>query len=101
MTTGIEGIVAYELIDVTTPQAIEGLHRLIGKMGQMDLYFHSSGIGFQNMVLDEEKELGTIETNCLGMARLVARPVSLSLRIRQRLTLLTFLRSSWFLLLQP
>ena len=71
MTTGIEGVVAYELIDVTTPQAIEGLHRLIGKMGQMDLYFHSSGIGFQNMVLDEEKELGTIETNCLGMARLV------------------------------
>ena len=49
MTTGIEGVVAYELIDVTTPQAIEGLHRLIGKMGQMDLYFHSSGIGFQNI----------------------------------------------------
>ena len=65
------GIVAYEVIDVTSPQAIEGLLRLITKLGQMELYFHSSGIGFQNPSLDAEKELPTIETNCLGMARLV------------------------------
>ena len=65
------GIVAYEVIDVNSPQATEGLQRLIAKLGQMDLYFHSSGIGFQNSSLDAEKELSTIETNCLGMARLV------------------------------
>ena len=65
------GIVAYEVIDVTSPQATEGLQRLITKLGQMELYFHSSGIGFQNPSLDAEKELPTIETNCLGMARLV------------------------------
>ncbi len=65
------GIVAYEVIDVTVPQATDGLHRLIGKMGGMGLYFHSSGIGYQNTALDADKELRTIETNCLGMARLV------------------------------
>ena len=65
-----EGIVAYEVIDVTAADAAEGLQRLIGKLGRMDLYFHSSGIGYQNMPLDAEKELRTVETNCLGMARL-------------------------------
>ena len=65
------GIVAYEVIDVTVPQATDALHRLIGKMGGMGLYFHSSGIGYQNTDLDADKELRTIETNCQGMARLV------------------------------
>lgn len=65
------GIVAFEAIDVNEPQAIDALHRLIGKMGGMRLYFHSSGIGYQNTALDADKELRTIETNCLGMARLV------------------------------
>lgn len=65
------GIVAYEVIDVTSPQATEGLQRLIAKLGQMELYFHSSGIGYQNTPLEAEKELRTVETNCLGMARLV------------------------------
>lgn len=65
------GIVAYEVIDVTVPQATDALHRLIGEMGGMGLYFHSSGIGYQNTDLDADKELRTIETNCLGMARLV------------------------------
>lgn len=71
MTEETEGIVACEVIDVTQPQSCESLHRLIHKLGGMDLYFHSSGIGFQNTSLDAEKELKTIETNCLGMARLV------------------------------
>lgn len=71
MVAVTEGIIAYEVVDVTTPHATSGLQRLIAKMGGMDLYFHSSGIGYQNTDLDAEKELGTIETNCLGMARLV------------------------------
>lgn len=65
------GIVAYEVVDVTSSSAVDGLHRLISKLGRMDLYFHSSGIGYQNVGLDAEKELATIETNCLGMARMV------------------------------
>ena len=66
-----EGIVAYEVIDVTAAEATDGLHRLIQKLGSMNLYFHSSGIGYQNTALDAEKELRTVETNSLGMTRLV------------------------------
>ena len=44
-------IVATEQIDVTKADATERLQTLIGKMGGMDLYFHSSGIGYQNTFL--------------------------------------------------
>ena len=71
MVAETEGIIAYEVIDVTSPQAVHGLHRLIDKLGGMDMYFHCSGIGHQNTDLDADKELRTIHTNCLGMARLV------------------------------
>lgn len=72
MVADIDGIVAYEVIDVTTSEATDGLHRLIRKLGdRIDLYFHSSGIGYYNTELEADKELKTIETNCLGMARLV------------------------------
>ena len=67
-----DGIVAYEVVDVTSAQAVDGMHRLINKLGGMDMYFHSSGIGYQNTDLDADKELKTIETNCLGMAKLTA-----------------------------
>lgn len=70
MVAETDGIVAYEVIDVTIPDAVDGMHNLIDKLGGMDLYFHSSGIGYQNIELDADKELRTIETNCLGMARL-------------------------------
>ena len=71
MSDEIDGVVAYEVIDVNTPEAVDGLNKLIGKLGGMDLYFHSSGIGYQNTALEANKELTTIETNCLGMARFV------------------------------
>lgn len=72
MVADIDGIVAYEVIDVTTSEATDGLHRLIRKLGgRIDMYFHSSGIGYYNTELEADKELKTIETNCLGMARLV------------------------------
>lgn len=71
MSGEIDGVVAYEVIDVNTHEAVDGLHKLIDKLGGMDLYFHSSGIGYQNTALDADKEFTTIETNCLGMARLV------------------------------
>lgn len=67
-----DNIVAVEMIDVTDSQAVESLHRLIDKLGGMDLYFHSSGIGFHNVALDPQKELSTVETNCVGMARMVS-----------------------------
>ena len=72
MVEEIDGIVACEVIDVTTSGATDGLHRLVRKLGgRIDMYFHSSGIGYYNIELEAGKELKTIETNCLGMARLV------------------------------
>ena len=55
MSDEIDGVVAYEVIDVNTPEAVGGLHKLIDKLGGMDLYFHSSGIGYQNTALDADK----------------------------------------------
>ena len=66
-----EGIVCHQQIDVTSPDAPEHLLELIDKLGGMDLYFHSSGIGWQNNSLDIEKELKTVETNGVGFVRMV------------------------------
>ena len=65
------GITCYQQIDVTSPDAPAQLQELIDKLGGMDLYFHSSGIGWQNNTLDIEKELKTVETNGLGFTRMV------------------------------
>ena len=64
-------IVATEQIDVTKSDAVERLQTLIEKTGGMDLYFHSSGIGYQNTELDMDLELATVETNAVGMTRMV------------------------------
>ena len=66
-----EGIVCYRQIDITSPDAPQLLRQLIDELGGMDLYFHSSGIGWQNNLLDVEKELKTMETNGLGFVRMV------------------------------
>ncbi len=65
-------VIATQRIDITHPDAADQLHTLIGKMGgDIDLYFHSSGIGYQNPSLDIDKELRTVETNALGFTRMV------------------------------
>lgn len=66
-----DGIVAWQQIDVNAEDATEGLHELIGKLGGMDLYFHSSGIGWENCSLDAEKEIRTVQTNAVGFTRMV------------------------------
>ena len=66
-----EGIVCYQQIDVTATDAPIHLLKLIDELGGMDLYFHSSGIGWQNNSLDMDKELRTVETNGLGFMRMV------------------------------
>ena len=55
------GITCYQQIDVTSPDAPAQLLELIDKLGGMDLYFHSSGIGWQNNSLDIEKEMKTLK----------------------------------------
>ena len=66
-----DGIVCSKRIDVTSADAPALLGELIDALGGMDLYFHSSGIGWQNDALDAEKELKTIDTNAAGFVRMV------------------------------
>lgn len=66
-----ENITHIKQIDVTEENATTLLHSLISEMGGMDLYFHSSGIGWQNPTLDEEKERQTIMTNGVGFTQMV------------------------------
>lgn len=67
-----KNIIATECIDITSPNATLLLHSLIEKMGgDIDLYFHSSGIGFQNPMLDSDKEISTVETNTVGFTRMI------------------------------
>ena len=65
------GIVGYKQIDINDEDAPAKLRSLIAEIGGMDVYFHSSGIGWQNNLLDMEKELATVETNGLGFTRMV------------------------------
>ena len=65
------GQVFVERIDITADDAGAKLKALISRMGGMELYFHVSGIGFQNMTLDIQKETSTVSTNALGFTRMV------------------------------
>ena len=60
-----------EPIDVTQPDAPERLIRLIKKVGGMDIFLLSSGIGSQNRSLNPAIELVTLETNGVGFTRMV------------------------------
>ncbi len=64
-------VVAAQSIDITRDDATMQLQQLIDRMGGIDLYFHSSGIGYQNPALDADKELRTVQTNAVGMTRMV------------------------------
>lgn len=72
MTQATPGIVTHRQIDVTKEDAPAELHKLIEELGGMDLYFHSSGIGWENVALDTDKELKTVETNGMGFVRMVS-----------------------------
>lgn len=72
MAQATPGIVTHRQIDVTKEDAPTELHKLIEELGGMDLYFHSSGIGWENVSLDPDKELKTVETNGVGFVRMVS-----------------------------
>lgn len=67
-----EGIVAYRQIDVNDENAPIKLRELIAELGGMDLYFHSSGIGWENCEFDIDREMKTVETNAVGFTRMVS-----------------------------
>lgn len=60
-----------ETLDVTQEDATERLHSLIKKLGGMDLFLLSSGVGHQNMELNADIELNTARTNVDGFIRMV------------------------------
>ena len=57
-------------IDVTLEDAPANLQLLIDKLGGMDLFFLSSGIGFQNTTLEPSIEIKTAQTNAEGFVRM-------------------------------
>ena len=59
------------VIDVTKDEAPSLLMELISEMGGMDLYFHSSGYGKQNMDLAMDIERQTVLTNSYGFVQMV------------------------------
>lgn len=72
MAQATPGIVTHRQIDVTKEDAPTELQKLIEELGGMDLYVHSSGIGWENVALDTDKELKTVETNGVGFVRMVS-----------------------------
>ena len=58
-------------IDVNDPKADELLLKMVEQMNGVDLYFHVSGIGKQNMELQQDIELQTVETNGTGFTRCI------------------------------
>lgn len=63
--------IVIQALDVTADDAEEKLQQLIDKLGGMDLFLLSSGIGKQNMELNAEIEQDTVSTNVAGFTRMV------------------------------
>ncbi len=57
--------------DVMQESSVDTVRKLVERMGGMDLFLLSSGIGFRNVALDEAVELRTVATNCEGFVRMV------------------------------
>ena len=63
--------IEYQVIDIEQENAPELLKTLIDKIGGMDLYFHGSGVGWQNPELEPQTELKTCAVNTVGFTRMV------------------------------
>lgn len=64
------GRVLTRQIDVTDEHAATLLMELVEECGGMDVYLHSSGIGYNNPALRPDDELRTVETNGVGFVRM-------------------------------
>lgn len=63
--------VEFMAIDINKAEAVERLLELIDMTGGMDIYFHVSGIGYDNPELNPEREVDIINTNSCGFARMI------------------------------
>lgn len=58
-------------INVTRDDAPQRLAELVDRLGGMDIYFHTSGIGKRNTELQPSIEIATLRTNGEGFVRMV------------------------------
>lgn len=63
--------VEVQRMDVTQNEAPQLMQQLIDRLGGMDLFLLSAGIGWQNMELQRDIELATAATNVEGFVRMV------------------------------
>lgn len=65
------GMVEIMPVDVTADDAPGRLLDLIGRLGGVNLFLYSSGVGRQNMQLDVETETHTVDVNVRGFTRMI------------------------------
>lgn len=53
-------------IDVTAPDASDRLLNLVKRLGGTDLIINAAGIGYMNPSLEQNRDMATVATNCLG-----------------------------------
>lgn len=63
------GIKCFRSIDITAETAPAELLGLINDLGGADLIVNCAGTGYLNPQLDQEKDIVTVTTNCLGFTR--------------------------------
>lgn len=63
--------VTVHAIDVTSDEAPQALNHLIDMVGGIDLFIYTAGVGSQNMELEPDIELNTVNTNALGFTRMI------------------------------
>ncbi|MBD5265649.1 MAG: SDR family NAD(P)-dependent oxidoreductase [Bacteroides sp.] len=63
--------IRYARIDIDEPDAPTRLRDLISRLGGMDIYFHVSGICYENETLSPEREIATTQTNVVGFTRMI------------------------------
>lgn len=64
--------IRYKVIDVTAEDAVRRFNELIEDIGGMDILLYSSGTGFQDAELVDEKIDSTLQVNVVGFARIVS-----------------------------
>ncbi len=63
--------IRYAQIDINATDAPSRLRDLIARLGGMDIYFHISGIGYENEALVTDHDTATAQTNVVGFTRMI------------------------------
>ena len=63
--------IRYAQINIDDTAAVTKLQDLINRLGGMDIYFHISGIGYENEALITDHDTATATTNVVGFTRMI------------------------------